>query len=68
MMSVKLVVIMILASALFTAGLSQLRPVLAISNQKQQLLEKIFSEEKTQEMKHLRPYQNRISLKTIFRI
>ena len=45
MMSVKLVVIMILASALFTAGLSQLRPVLAISNQKQQLLEKIFSEE-----------------------
>ena len=45
MLSVRLVVMMILASALFTAVLSQLRPVLAISNQKQQLLEKIFSEE-----------------------
>jgi hypothetical protein len=44
-LSVKLVVIMILASALFTAGISQLRPALAISNQKQQLLDKIFSEE-----------------------
>jgi len=45
MLSVKLVVIMILASALFTAGISQLRPALAISIQKQQLLDKIFSEE-----------------------
>jgi hypothetical protein len=45
MLSVKLVVIMILASALFTAGISQIRPALAISNQKQQLLDKIFSEE-----------------------
>jgi len=45
MLSVKLVVIMILAGALFTAGISHLRPVLAISNEKQQLLDKIFSEE-----------------------
>ena len=45
MLSVKLVVVMILASALFTTGISQLRPALAISIQKQQLLDKIFSEE-----------------------
>ena len=46
MLSVKLVVVvMILAGALFTAGITQLRPALAISIEKQRLLDKIFSED-----------------------
>ena len=45
MLSVKLVVIIILGNALITAGISQLRPALAISIEKQQLLDKIFAEE-----------------------
>ena len=68
MLSVKLVVIMILASALFTAGISQLRPALAISIQKQQLLDKIFSEEEDARNETSAARQNQITLKTIFRI
>lgn len=45
MLSVKLALIIILGGALITAGISQLRPALAISIEKQQLLDKIFAEE-----------------------
>lgn len=45
MLSVKLALIIILGGALITAGISQLRPALAISLEKQQLLDKIFAEE-----------------------
>jgi hypothetical protein len=45
MLIVKFLLIIILAGSLVTAGILQLTPVLAISKQKQQLLDKIFSEE-----------------------
>jgi hypothetical protein len=45
MLSVKLALIIILGGALIIAGISQLRPALAISIEKQQLLDKIFAEE-----------------------
>lgn len=45
MLSVKLALIIILGGALITARISQLRPALAISIEKQQLLDKIFAEE-----------------------
>ena len=45
MLTVKFLLIIILVGALVTAGISQLTPVLAISKQKQQLLDKIFAEE-----------------------
>jgi len=45
MLTVKFLLLIILAGSLVTAGISQLTPVLAISKQKQQLLDKIFAEE-----------------------
>jgi hypothetical protein len=47
MFSIKLFVIMVLVSALFTAGIFQLRPVFAVSKQslKQELLDRILSQD-----------------------